>query len=286
MTLPPSAATGISARFESTAGGTSLRTDLRDMVADLADYRELLFSMARRDFLLRYKQAVMGIGWAILMPVTYTLIFTLVFARVVKLQTGMPYPLYAYVGLLSWNLFASSVRFSVNALVANSGLITKVYFPREVLPFSVVLVSLLDFAVGAVILAGLLVYYHAGLHPQIVLLPLILVIHIAFTAAIALLVSMGNLFYRDVKYLIEIVLTFWMFATSVVYPVSRFGGRLATLLALNPMTPIIEAYRSVLIRGEWPAPGPLALAAAISLALLLVCWLGFHRAESQFAERI
>ena len=286
MTHPPSAATGISARFESTAGGTTLRTDLRDMVADLVESRELLFSMARRDFLLRYKQAVMGIGWAILMPVTYTLIFTLVFARVVKLQTGMPYPLYAYVGLLSWNLFASSVRFSVNALVANSGLITKVYFPREVLPFSVVLVSLLDFAVGAVILAGLLVYYHAGLHPQIVLLPLILVIHIAFTAAIALLVSMGNLFYRDVKYLIEIVLTFWMFATSVVYPVSRFGGRLATLLALNPMTPIIEAYRSVLIRGEWPAAGPLALASAISLALLLACWLGFHRAESQFAERI
>jgi ABC-type polysaccharide/polyol phosphate export permease len=286
MNLPPSAATGTSARFESTAAGTSMRDDLRAMVADLADYRELMFSMARRDFLLRYKQAVMGIGWAILMPVTYTLIFTLVFARVVKLETGMPYPLYAYIGLLGWNLFASSVRFSVNALVANSGLITKVYFPREVLPFSVVLVSLLDFAVGTVILAGLLVYYHVGLHPQIVLLPVILVTHVAFTAAIALLVSMGNLFYRDVKYLIEIVLTFWMFATSVVYPVSRFGGKLASVLALNPMTPILDAYRSVLVRGEWPAAGPLALAAAISLALLFVCWLGFHRAESQFAERI
>jgi len=286
MTLTPSAARTTSARFESAAGRTSLRVDLRDMVSDLVEFRELLFSMARRDFLLRYKQAVMGIGWAILMPVTYTVVFSLVFLRVVKLQTGIPYPLYAYVGLLCWNLFANSVRFSVNALVANSGLITKVYFPREVLPFSVVLVSLFDFAVGALILAGLLVYYHVGLHATIVLLPVILVIHVAFTAAIALLVSMGNLFYRDVKYLIEIVLTFWMFATSVLYPVSRLGGKLAALLALNPLTPVIEAYRSVLIRGEWPAAGPLATAGVISLGLLLACWLGFHRAESQFAERI
>jgi len=286
MNAPLQAVRGTSTRFESAAGTPSLRSDLRDMFADLVDYRELLFSMARRDFLLRYKQAVMGVAWAVLMPVTYTLIFSLVFMRVVKIQTGMPYPLFVYAGLLSWNLFANSVRFSVNALVANSGLITKVYFPREVLPFSVVMVSLLDFAVGAVLLVGLMIYYRVGLHATALLLPVILLIQLAFTAAIALLVSMGNLFYRDVKYLIEIVLTLWMFATSVMYPVERFGGKFAAVLQLNPMTPIIEAYRSVLIRGEWPAPAPLVTAAAVSLALLLGCWLAFHRAESQFAERI
>jgi len=264
----------------------SLRAELREMGAELYEYRELLFSMARRDFLLRYKQTVMGIGWSILMPVTYMLVFSLVFTRVVKLETGLPYPIYVYAGLLPWNFFSSSLRFSVNALVANSGLITKVYFPREVLPFSVLLVSLVDFGIGAIVLAGMMVFYRVGIHPTIVLVPLILLIQLAFTGAIALLVSMGNLFYRDVKYLIEIVITLWMFATSVVYPVERVGGQLGRLLMLNPMTPIIEAYRSVLLRGTWPEAGPLATAAAISFGLLLVSWVWFHRAESQFAERI
>ncbi len=264
----------------------SLRSDLRELFSELVEYRELLFSMARRDFLLRYKQTVMGIGWSILMPVTNMVIFTLIFTRVVRLDAGLPYPIYVYAGLLPWNLFASSLRFSVNALVANSSLITKVYFPREVLTFSVILVNLVDFAVGAVILAGLMLYYGVGLHPTIVLLPIVLLVHLAFTAGVALLISMGNLFFRDVKYLIEIVITLWMFATSVVYPVERIGGRLGQLLMLNPMTPIIEAYRSILLRGEWPAPGPFATAAAISLVLLLVSWMMFHRAEPLFAERI
>ena len=256
------------------------------MLRELVEYRELLVSMARRDFLLRYKQTIMGVGWSILMPVTYMLVFSLIFTRVVRLDTGLPYPIYVYAGLLPWNFFASSLRMSVNALVANSGLITKVYFPREVLPFSVILVSLVDFAVGGLVLGGLMIYYGVGLHWTILLLPVVLAVQIAFTASVALLISMGNLFYRDVKYLLEIVITLWMFATSVVYPVERVGGRLGHLLMLNPMTPIIEAYRSILLRGEWPAPAPFAIAAAISFALLAVSWLWFHRAEATFAERI
>jgi len=256
------------------------------MFSELIEYRELLFSMARRDFLLRYKQTVMGIGWSILMPVTYMLVFSLIFTRVVKLDAGMPYPIYAYAGLLPWNFFSSSLRLSVNALVANSGLITKVYFPREVLPLSVILVSLVDFGIGALVLAGMMVFYGIGLHPTLILLPVVLLVQMAFTAAVALLISMGNLFYRDVKYLIEIVLTLWMFATSVVYPVERVGGRLGGLLMLNPMTSIIEAYRSILLRGTWPAWGPFAIAAALSFVLLAVSWVWFHRAEAQFAERV
>jgi ABC-type polysaccharide/polyol phosphate export permease len=264
----------------------SLRADLREMLRELVEYRELLMSLARRDFLLRYKQTVMGVGWSILMPVTHMLVFSVIFTRVVRLETGLPYPIYAYAGLLPWNFFASSLRFSVNSLVANSSLITKVYFPRETLPFSVILVSLVDFAVGAVILAGLMVYYQVPIHATIVLLPVVLLVQIAFTAGVALLISMGNLFYRDVKYLFEIVITLWMFATSVVYPVERIGGRLGPLLMLNPMTPIIEAYRSVLLRGEWPDPGPFGMAVVISFALLAVSWVAFHRAESMFAERV
>src|SRR5512143_318657 len=126
----------------------ALRDDLREMVAELIQYRELLASLTRRDLLLRYKQTVMGFGWSILMPVTYMVIFSLIFTRVVKLDTGVPYPIYAYTGLLPWNFFASSLRFAVISLTSNSTLVTKVYFPREILPFSVILVSLVDFAVG------------------------------------------------------------------------------------------------------------------------------------------
>ena len=128
----------------------ALLDDCRDMVRELAQYRELLLSMTRRDLLLRYKQTVMGFGWSIVMPVTYMVVFSLIFTRVVKLETGVPYPIYVYTGHLPWNFFASSLRFAVSSLTSNSTLVTKVYFPREILPFSVILVSLVDFAVGSI----------------------------------------------------------------------------------------------------------------------------------------
>jgi lipopolysaccharide transport system permease protein len=256
------------------------------MFAELVRYRELLLALARRDLLLRYKQTLMGVGWSILMPVTYMILFSLIFTRVVRLQTGVPYPIYAYTGLLPWNLLASSLRFSVSSLTANTVLVTKVYFPREILPFSVLLVSLVDFAVGAVILAGLMAWYRIGVHPSLLFVPLILLVQIVFTAGVTLLVAMGNLFYRDVKYLLEIGITLWMFATSVVYPVERLGGKLGPLLALNPMTPILNAYRAVVLEGHAPAAGPLAWAALVSVILLFASWLAFHRAEFRFAEEI
>ena len=264
----------------------ALRDDLREMVAELIQYRELLASLTRRDLLLRYKQTIMGFGWSILMPVTYMIIFSLIFTRVVKLDTGVPYPIYAYTGLLPWNFFASSLRFAVSSLTSNSTLVTKVYFPREILPFSVILVSLVDFAVGAIVLAGLMAWYGVGLHASLLLLPVVVLVQVLFTAGVTLLLAMGNLFYRDVKYLIEIVITLWMFATSVVYPVQRIGGQLGPLLALNPMTPIIDAYRAVVLHGQPPAAGPFLGAAAFSAALLAVSWLAFHRAEFRFAESI
>ena len=264
----------------------ALLDDCRDMVRELAQYRELLLSMTRRDLLLRYKQTVMGFGWSIVMPVTYMVVFSLIFTRVVKLETGVPYPIYVYTGLLPWNFFASSLRFAVSSLTSNSTLVTKVYFPREILPFSVILVSLVDFAVGALVLGGLMIYYGVGVHATVLLVPVVVAVQIVFTAGVTLLLSMGNLFFRDVKYLLEILITLWMFATSVVYPVERIGGKLGPLLALNPMTPIIEAYRALVLHGRLPEAGPFGWAAAASFLLLAVSWVAFHRAEFRFAERI
>jgi ABC-type polysaccharide/polyol phosphate export permease len=256
------------------------------MLREQVEFRELLYQMTRRDLLLRYKQTVMGFGWAIFMPVMNMIVFSVIFTRVAPIETGLPYPIFAYCGLLPWNFFASALKFSATSLTGNTSLVTKVYFPREIFPFSAVIVSLVDFAVAAIVLAGLMVYYRIGVSWTIAFLPLVLLVHIAFTAGIALFLAMGNLFYRDVKYLFEIALAVWMFATSVVYPVEQVGGWLGRALALNPMTPIIDAYRAVILRGELPAPVPFALAAVLSAACLAVGWVVFHRAEFQFAENV
>jgi ABC-type polysaccharide/polyol phosphate export permease len=258
----------------------------REMLREQIEYRELLMQMTRRDLLLRYKQTAMGFAWAIFMPLVNTAVFSVVFTRVTRLDTPVPYPLFAFCGFLFWNFFASSLRFSVMSLTGNSNLVTKVYFPREIFPFSAVLVCLVDLAVGSLFLVALMAYYGIVPGTALLLLPVIVGIHLMFTAGVALLLAMGNLFYRDVKYLFEVVITVWMFATSVVYPVHSVGGTLGTLLALNPMTQIIEAYRSVILYGHMPAAIPLVVTGALSLFVLVGSWLMFHRAEFTFAENI
>jgi lipopolysaccharide transport system permease protein len=265
---------------------TQLTADVREMLVEQVHYRELLYQMTKRDLLLRYKQTIMGFAWAIFMPLVNTAVFSVVFTRMTPINVGMPYVLFAFTGLLAWNFSASSFKFAVNSLTANPNLVTKVYFPREIFPLASVLVCLVDFAVGSVVVVGLMLYYRV--HPTwaMLALPVVVLVHTLFTFGVSLLLAVANLFYRDVKYLFDVVVTVWMFGTAVLYSVSGVRGRLGLLLQLNPMTPIIEGYRSVLFRGELPVAGPFLTATAISLVLLGVSWLGFHRAEFQFAENI
>ena len=256
------------------------------LIDEQLEYRELLLSLVRRDLLLRYKQTLLGFGWAILVPALHMLVFTAIFTRVVRLETDVPYPIYAYAGLLPWTFFSSALAFGATSLTRDVSLVTKVWFPREIFPFAAVIVSLVDFLVASSLLVALMAAYRIAPGPEIVALPLILLIQIAFTAGMALLLALANLLYRDVKYLLGIGLTVWMLLTSVVYPVERIGGRLADWLMLNPMTPIIDAYRAVLLRGEWPALGPLAYAAGVSIVVLLGAWTVFHRTEPYFAELV
>jgi lipopolysaccharide transport system permease protein len=260
--------------------------DMVEMLTEQRSFTGLLWELTMRDLRLRYKQSVMGFGWAVFMPIVNTVVFSVVFTRVAHIDTGVPYPLYAFVGLLTWNFLASSLRFASVSLTSNVALVTKVYFPREILPFSAIIVSLVDLAVASVVVVALMVYYHVMPTWAILALPLVVAVQVVFTAAVGLLLAMGNLFYRDVKYLFEIVVTVWMFGTSVVYPIERVGGRLGQVLALNPMTPIIEAYRDVLLRGRWPDPAAFGSAALLSVLLLGFGWVVFHRAEFDFAENI
>jgi homopolymeric O-antigen transport system permease protein len=265
---------------------TQVLADLKEMVTEQVHYRELLYQMTKRDLLLRYKQTVMGVGWAVFAPLVNTLIFSVIFTRVAPIDVGVPYPLFAYCGLFAWNLFASSLRAAVSSLTSNTSLVTKVYFPREIFPFSSILVAIVDFAVSSIVLAAMMAWYGISPTSAILLLPIVLVVHVIFTAAMSLLLAMSNLFYRDVKYMFEIILTVWMFASSVLYPVHLVGGRLGTFMYLNPMTPILDGYRSVLLYGQSPFTPAFGAAAVFSILSFTVAWLLFHRAEFRFAENI
>src|SRR5262245_22502653 len=197
----------------------TLLADFREMLSEEFEYKELLYQLTLRDIRLRYKQTVMGFGWAIFMPLLNTAVFSVIFTRVAPIDTVVPYPLFAYCGLWVWNFFASALRFSVTSLTSNTNLVTKVYFPREIFTFSSVLVCFVDFVVGASVLIALMLWYEVPLTLSLLWLPLVIATQLVFTCAIALLVSMGNLFYRDVKYLFEVIITVWMFSTSVIYPV-------------------------------------------------------------------
>ena len=258
---------------------------IREILAEQWEYRELLVRMTMRDLLLRYKQTAMGLGWAMFMPLVNTAIFSVIFTRVATIDVGAPYPVYALCGLVAWNFFASALRFSVISLTSNPSLVTKLYFPREIFPFSAVLVALVDFAVASLLLVALMIYYGIGVTWSLLFLPAIVGALVIFTAAIALLLAMGNLFYRDVKYLFEIVISVWMFASSVVYPVGRVGGKLGAMLALNPMTHLIDAFRAVIIDGVAPGPA-FAVTALLSVVLFISSWLLFHSAEFEFAENL
>ena len=265
---------------------TRLGADLREMVREQFEYRELMYQMTMRDLRLRYKQTVMGFGWAIFMPLVNTAIFSVIFTKVAPVEPPVPYPVFAYCGLLVWNFFSMSLKFAVNSLTSNANLVTKVYFPREIFPLSAVLVCLVDFVVAAVVLGGLMAWYGIPPHASLLFLPAVLAVHILFTSGIALLLAMSNLFFRDVKYLFEIVVTMWMFASSTVYPVDQIEGRLGLVMRLNPMTGIIESYRSVILYGTLPDPTWFAGTATFACAVFLLSWLTFHRAEFRFAENI
>jgi lipopolysaccharide transport system permease protein len=261
-----------------------LRQDIREMVTELRDYRELLLMMTRRDLVLRYRHTVMGFGWAVFMPVINTVVFTLIFRRVAKIETDVPYPIFAYSGLLPWNLFATSLKTAINSLVANKTLLTKVYFPREVFPFSTMLVCVVDFVVGSSVLAVLMLYYWIPVSTTALFLPVLIAVQLMFTTGLSMLLAPANLYYRDVKYILDVLVTVWMFATPVVYPTRQVTGLLGVALQMNPLAPIIDGYRAVLLRGELPDAVAFAAAAGVSCVLFAVGWVVFHRTEYTFAE--
>lgn len=252
---------------------------------ELWNYRELLYFLTWRDLKVHYKQTALGAAWAVIQPLFMMIVFSVFFGRLAGMPSdGIPYPVFTFCGLLPWQLFANALTASSNSLVSNQNLITKVYFPRLVVPISAVLGGLVDFAIAFVILIGMLVIY--GIVPgwQIIALPAFILFAVTTALAVGLWLSALNVQYRDVRYTINFLIQFWLFATPVAYPSSIVPAQWRMLYGLNPMAGVVEGFRWCLL-AKRDAPSPLIFVSALVVVVLLVGGLFyFRRMEQQFAD--
>jgi lipopolysaccharide transport system permease protein len=250
-------------------------------------YRELLYFLIWRDVKVRYKQTAIGAGWAILQPLMTMVIFTVVFGNFAGIPSdGLPYPIFAYTALLPWNYFAQAINRSGVSLVSNASLISKVYFPRLIVPIAAAVAPLVDFAVAFVILLGMMVWFGTAPTWGILALPLFLVLTLITALAVTLWLSALNTKYRDVGYAIPFLAQFWMYASPVAYPVSLVPEQWRLLYSLNPMAGVIEGFRWALLAQERPDFGVMAISTAVVLALLLGGIVSFKQMEHTFADVI
>ncbi len=252
---------------------------------ELWEYRELLYFLTWRDIKVRYKQTVLGAAWAIIQPFFIMVVFSLFFGRLAGVPSdNIPYPVFTFCALLPWQLFAQALSESSNSLVANERLITKVYFPRLVVPIAAVLGGLVDFAIAFVVLLAMMFYY--GITPGIAVLYLPFFILLAVMTALGcgLWLSALNVQYRDVRYTLNFLTQFWMFITPVAYPSSIVPEKWRALYGLNPMAGVVEGFRWALL-GKTEAPGPLLAVSVFAVILILVGGLYyFRRMEETFAD--
>jgi lipopolysaccharide transport system permease protein len=256
---------------------------LYDGLKELWRYRELLYFLAWRDVKLRYKQTLLGAAWAVIQPLFAMLLFTFFFGRLAHLPSdNIPYPLFAYAGLLPWTFFANAVTNSSQSLVGSAALITKIYFPRMIIPAAAVLAGLIDLAIGFGLLIPLFVYYRVALTWQLLLLPLFVLLITLLAIGVGLAVAALNVRYRDVRYALPFLVQLWMFA-SVIYPASSLPAKWRWALTLNPVIGIIEGFRSSLfaVPFDWPL---IAVSTAISLFVLWASAYFFRRVEDGFAD--
>jgi len=267
--------------IERKRGWTGL--DLRE----LWRYRELMYFLTWRDVLVRYKQAVLGVAWAVLQPLLTMVVFTVIFNRLLGVKSpasDVPYPVFSFAGLLPWQFFAGALARSGVSLVGNANLLTKVYFPRLVIPISAVLAGLVDLGISFLVLIALMAAYGIAPTWHAVFLPLFVVLAIAASLAVSLWLSALNVLYRDVQYIIPFLVQLWMFVSPVIYPVSSIpAGPLRVAFSLNPMTGVIGGFRWALLGQQFPG-GYMWASTAVVAVLLLGGLFYFKRMERVFAD--
>ena len=278
LTEPAAAASERRTRIKSEEAGVQLN------LGELWQYRELLYFLTLRDIKVRYKQTLMGVAWVIIQPLLTVLIFTLVFNRFVRLDTGsLPYPLFALSGLLLWLFFANAVTNSTNSLLSNANLITKVYFPRLFIPAASVGAGLVDLGVPFLLLIALCIYYGVALTLNLLLVPLIILLMALLALGVGLLSAAFTVKYRDLRHALPFIIQLWMFASPVIYPASVVPEKWKWLLLINPVAGIIEGFRASLTGHsfEWVH---VSISAVITLGLLVCSVYIFRRFEDTFAD--
>ena len=262
-----------------------------DLAADLLGFwrrRELLWHMTVRHLRGQYKQSVLGYAWAFLNPLSQMLIMSFVFSTILQIDSGygVPYPMFLFVGLIPWIFFSSALSSGTDSVVNASSLVSKVYFPREVLPTAAVLTKLVDLGFGLVILGALMVYYGDPPEATAWWLPILFFIHMLFVLGLSYPLAALNLYFHDVRFLVGVVLTLWFYLTPVLYPIDRVPDKYNIIFELNPNSLFINAYRRVLLQGESPGLDRVLLGLVIAVATFLIGYYLFKRMEPGFADRI
>ncbi len=253
-------------------------------IGDLWTSRELLYFLIWRDLKVRYKQTVLGVGWVIMQPLLMTVVFTIFLGKLVRVPSSkIPYALLVLSGLLPWTFLSSAITGSSNSLVGNAHLITKIYFPRMIIPLAAVGARLFDFAISFIILCAVMIYYGFSVSWKILMLPVMVLLITALAIGIGMVTSALNVKYRDVGVGIPVLIQLWMFASPIVYPLELVPERWQKLYALNPLTGIITGFRASLLGGDfqWTA---LAISAIVTVCLLVYAAFAFRRMEKHFAD--
>lgn len=268
--------------FTIRAGRRRIGADIRDLWL----HRELFYFLAWRDLKVRYKQTVLGAAWAILQPFLTMIVFSFFFGKLAHIPSdGIPYPIFAYAGLLPWTFFSNAVTNSANSVISNSGLITKVYFPRTIIPGSAIAAALFDFVIAGVVLVAMMAYYGVAVSGQaLMLVPLTLLLTV-LALGVGIFMAGLNVKYRDVRHALPFFIQLWMFATPIIYPTNFVPAKWRWLLALNPLTGLIEGFRSALfgLNFNW---SDFALAAGLACVVLVCSLHSFKRMERDFADII
>ncbi len=260
---------------------------MNSQLVELAQSKDLIISWTWREIRIRYSQSIVGSAWAILQPLSLMIIFTLIFSLFLKVPTtGIPYPVFAYTALLPWTFFSNALSTAIPSLVNNMGLVSKIYFPREILPVSSVIANFIDFLIATSIYVVLLIIYHISLSWTIVFVPLIILVQLILTIGITLAASAVNVFYRDVRFVIPLALQLLMYASPIIYDVSSVPANLKPFYFLNPMAVIIDTYRRVILQNQLPDWPYFGLATLISVLILVLSYRYFKKAEREFADLI
>ena len=254
---------------------------------ELYRYRDLLWSLAWRDIKVRYRQTLLGCAWALAQPLAYMCIFTLVFSKFGRVSSdGTPYPLFSYTGLVPWTFFATTLGLAANSIASNMNLVKKIYFPREVFPIGTILGCLTDFLAASLLVAGLMAFYHYPATPHLAWAVWLVALEVGFLIGLGLLVSALNVFYRDVKYIVPLLIQLGLFVTPVIYSTSGVPEGLRPWYMLNPMAVVIDGMRRIVLHAQAPELAPLLTSTLLVSALVLAAYVFFKRVEVKFADLI